>query len=299
MEPRARHRLRPLALLPAAAVLVSACKLYLPGTEDSEGDTGVRFLIAPTPHAAVRDLELPVEAVELERSDGEEHRIDFEAPVTVSFAADLDAGFLDTEVFASESLPVGEYRRLTLRVDADAVFFVPADTGQAEALVLPGDGRLNYESEFQLEAGDDETLVLQPDLHSGLSFDGNEFSLGTSHIITTTARSGGLSFLDLPACPEPGVYLFEGFDQDPVDLGDGDGPFFSLWLEEAGTSLADVRYVPSGKYSVIPACNVGTENLGSGDGTEFREDDAVNVEVEDEMCITVEFGSGAGSAEQC
>ena len=78
MEPRKKQLLRRLALMLAAVVPLSACKLYIPETEGGSGEGDVSFSIQETPHQeqfgadlAIDGVELAIEAVELERTDGE------------------------------------------------------------------------------------------------------------------------------------------------------------------------------------------------------------------------------------
>lgn len=301
MESRNTHWLRPLALVSAAAVVLSACKLYLPETDD-EGDGEVTFAIQEVPHAPVSRVVLAVEAVELERANGNVREVDLSGnPQTVDLLpADEVADPQARVVFSRESLPAGEYQRLTLVVDTGNSFVDSPVTGASRDLILADGGdRLDFDASFRLEGDDVEELVLAIDLHAGLRANDDDYELAAEHFITTDASSGLLEFPVLPGCPgadELGLYFFEGEDRNARELGDGDGPWFSMRPETNRPGFS-VPYVPSGTYTVWYTCDADEDEPDAINGIGFEE--SLNLDIEDERCSRLEFGGPRGEPGSC
>ncbi|QIT54310.1 DUF4382 domain-containing protein [Aquisalimonas sp. 2447] len=297
MESRNTHWLRPLALVSAAAVVLSACKLYLPETDD-EGDGEVTFAIQEVPHAPVSRVVLAVEAVELERANGNVREVDLSGnPQTVDLLpADEVADPQARVVFSRESLPAGDYQRLTLVIDTEqsTVTNLAGGTVPVEAA---GDGeRLDVESNFRLDGEGGEELILTVDLHLGLKEVDGRFELEPGRFVTTDATSGSLLIRQRPPCSELGLYFYEGENQDAAELGATDAPWFTL-RPESQRSDVFMPYFPSGEYTVWYTCEADQDSPDSVDGIEFEESE--NLEVEDGRCSQLEFDGGPGEPGTC
>lgn len=296
MEPRAKHRLRPLALLPAAALLLSACKLYLPETDD-HGEGDVAFIIQETPHQGVAQVSLVIEAVELERANGD--------VLDVAISDDLPFDLIPLDpvddpqgivVFTEESFPAGDYERLTLVIDTEQGTVTDLGQGSFPLESSRGGERLDFESGFRVDGEGSEELVLTVDLHAGLQDVDERFELEPEGFITTNAASGSLLVEQRPTCPELGLYFYEGENRGNAELGGSDGPWFTL-RPESGRSDVFMPYFPSGEYTVWYTCEADQDSPDSIDGIEFEESE--NLNVEDGRCSQLEFGGGPGEPGTC
>ena len=295
MESRNTHWLRPLALVSAAAVVLSACKLYLPETDD-DGEAEVRFAVQQTPHQGVLQVGLVIDSVELERDNGDVHEVDVSGDPDpfelIPFSQTGDPQVFT--VFGGEPLPGGDYSRLTLVIDTDASF-VESAVGVSSLEPADGGDQLNFESDFRLEAESDEELVLTVDVHAGLREGTDRYQLEPTHFLTTNATSGSVDVVR-PACPELGLYFHRGENQSARELGDGDGPWFTL-RPEMGRSEVFVPYFPSDTYTLWYTCEADADDPETIDGVEFEQ--SLNLGIDDGRCSFLEFDGPRGEPGTC
>ncbi|MBB6093694.1 hypothetical protein HNQ60_002575 [Povalibacter uvarum] len=277
-----------LAIYLSAAALLAGC----------EGAVTVDMSAAAPADRQITSVAVDVAGLEFERSDGSTEKLEFTSSLPTDLIDVLDTD--DLRLFTDESLPDGTYTgvRLLFDEDIDATVFHATD-GEFPLLYAEGDFA---DVDFTVAEDDrtNESISLMMDLRRSLTFndDDDEYTLTPSLRAVRTAEAGQISGTVVATCPfgsslaEGGaVYLYQGEDIDPDDVGSGGTqPFATTAVSfNFGTQATySLRLLPPGDYTVALTCNGEIDEPGSDEDVSFVS--TANVTV-DEDSVTYDFGS--------
>ncbi|MFV8834865.1 DUF4382 domain-containing protein [Aquisalimonas sp.] len=293
---RTRRRTALIAAFGVAAV-VAGCNLeWSAGT--GSGDAEVALRMPEEPSAELASAQVVIEAVTLEGDSGA-HEVELDPAVTVELVSELgDQAPPAAVVFSGERVPAGDYDAVSLRVDT-AGSSVTTATGDSEGLELADSGdAVTFEDAFTITGSGGDEMVLDVDLPAALRADGGGYALHGEGVVTTASRSGLVLFAAFPACSSldgRGVYLYRGFDADPVPMGGGNGPLFSLRV--GGLPSFTLAYMPAGRYTAAWTCAADEDDPDTDNPIDFKPPE--NLEVEPGACTLIEPDGGQGEPGSC
>ncbi len=289
--------LRPLAAatLLAMTLGIAGCNSSGSGSGDETGSFTLRVGDAPVDGATGVWIEFT--GVELKREGASPFSIDFETARSIELLATRDG--TPELLVEGETIDAGEYEWVRLKVNAeqgviDSYIEFP---GEQHPLFIPSGAQtgLQLVSGFTVTHGGGVDFTIDIDLRRSIFAPPG---LGGSYLLRPALRMvdtnevgaiAGTVFPELrPADCSPGVYVYEGTDVEPGDIGgDGNEPLVSVTVDELGEY--EIHYLAAGDYTVAYTCDSDEDDPDSADELAF--DPVRNTEVTAGSTTTVDFGA--------
>ncbi|SEP09250.1 DUF4382 domain-containing protein [Aquisalimonas asiatica] len=294
---RTRRAAAGLTVVLIGGAVIAGCNLeWSAGTAGDR--TEITLRMPEEPSVDLASVRLVIESVTLDGDPGV-HEVELDEAVTVELVSELgDPAPPSAIVFSGERVPAGEYDAVSLRVDVAASSVTTAG-GASRGLELADSGdAVTFEDAFTISDSSSDDVVVDVDLPSALRGDGGDYTLHGDGVVTTASRSGLVLFAAFPFCTPSdgrGVYLYPGFDADPVPMGGGNGPLFSLRVGDL--SSLTLAYMPAGRYTAAWTCAADDDDPAADDSIAFEARE--NLEVEPGACTLVEPDGGRGEPGSC
>ncbi|MCL7946136.1 DUF4382 domain-containing protein [Marinobacter sp. ATCH36] len=286
------HSLK-LFTVTALASALAACGGSGGGDSGSTGTAS--FNLTDAAVDSVQEVNLTIVGLELQPADGE--RISFEVNNPENLQninlLDLQDGAVET-LLADQELPSGSYEWIRLKLGDESTFSVIDDNGgtndlfvpsgnqrglQTSGFVVPAGGSANFTIDFDVR----KSLINPPGLNSYLLkpvlrlVDNAE--VGT---IKGTIGQTLLATCDNANAYAGGVYIFEGTDVTPDDLGSENEPLVVAPVDtEIGEYDYTAAFLPAGDYTVAYTCDMDERQDAEGNMIDENLDftSGVNAEV--------------------
>lgn len=262
--------------LPAISLL-ALLSLLLAGCQ---GAVTADLATDPPADPQVSSVTVDVQGLEFERSDGSTRKLEFTTAQRLELI-ELDANGDAFRLFTNEALPEGSYTGVRLLIDTEDTGTVSRSDGTQYPLQIGEGEPANVNFTVSKDKASREDLVLSLDLRRSLSFDTDtgEYML-TPRLRAvpagTAARIDGTVDQSCPAGTSldsgGAVYLFEGHDVEPDDVGSGIEPYATTAVM---TSLFDsqftyaLRFLPPGDYTIALTCNGEDDDPTTNDDVTF------------------------------
>ena len=273
-----------IAVLGSVLLLLNACEDL-----DDRGDLSVGITDAPVDNAETLVIEF--DGIELQPAEGNRVEIEFEPPKAVDLLA-LTGGEREL-LIEDESLEVGSYSSLRLRVNADEDgeldSFITINGAMTELCLGSGaDSALLINQSFEIKRREELDFTIDFDLRRSVHQpeDDDCFELQPVLRLIETDNSGSISgivdstFLSERSClPEQGgvvVYVYAGSDTTPDDVdGVSPEPLTSarVILDDAGNFSYRAGFLEPNGYTVALTCEANQDDPEDDDDIQF---DAVN-----------------------
>lgn len=257
-------------LVCAGAVLISACE-----------DGRITLSVTDAPIDFAEEVVVQFSAVAFERDDGTRDVVEFDTPRRIDLA--LLTGELSEVLVDDQPLPASGYRAVEFSIDG-------SETGQDSYVQFTNGERLPL---FVPEAFEDDLRVLADFTidEEGSVAATVDFDLRRSLFVVDDARvelrpalrfivdqdAGSVTgtiadnLLQQASCT-PAVYVYEGSDVAPDDVGSGDGPISSAIVTTDANS-DDRRYtigfLKAGDYTLALTCDAGDDEPDEDDDIAF------------------------------
>lgn len=293
------HR-KPMVWLFAGA-LVSGCggdgSSSSGGTPSSGTSSGeVTVSITDAPVEDVTQVFVTFDAITFKRADeeeGEAETITLDAPIQVELTA--LTGENVAPLVEDQSLAAGEYDWLRLRViEGGTDTYAVLDDSSQVPLTIPSNAQtgLKVVRGFTVPQSGNLSVTLDFDLRKSLVRRGNNNDLRLKPVlrmvqddqvgvVSGTVNSTSLSGWCADVQTFAGfVYLFEGADQTPDDLGSNDEPLVTASVEFDEDDAAyefSIAFLEGGNYTLAFHCQDGADDPEDDDDLTF--DDIQNVTV--------------------
>lgn len=256
MRARIRHLLLP------AALLLTAC---------DQGEITVHLTDAPADDL-IR-FEVGIAGVDVAHTDGETTSFDFNPPRVVDIVP-LRGGNSITLIDAAR-IDADDFEAVTVRfaeIPNTGTGFPAARQNQTQLDIRHESEEGRAEIAFSISDFGSETILLDLDLRRSVREDDDDIAnnrlrfnpqlrgvvVGDAGAIAGTL---GPAILNRAQCV-PGVYVFEGFDQEPTALGSDDPPLVSKVprnINIAGTPYR-IEALNDGEYTVAVTCDAGVDD---------------------------------------
>ncbi|KPP99204.1 DUF4382 domain-containing protein [Marinobacter sp. HL-58] len=276
----------------ALASALAACGGGGSGDGDSTGTAS--FDLTDAAVDSVQAVNITVVGVELQPADGERISFDVENPDLENInLLDLQNGSVEA-LLSDQELPAGEYEWIRLKLGDQSTFTVIDDNGGTNDLFVPsGDQRGLQTSGFVVPAGGTVNFTIDFDVRKSLV---NPPGLN-SYLLKPVLRlvdnaevgtiKGTIGQTLLSTCEDAnsyagGVYIYEGSDVTPDDLGSENEPLVVAPVDtESGDYDYTAAFLPAGDYTVAYTCDM--DERQDEDGNMIDEDldftPGVNAEV--------------------
>lgn len=269
-------------LLPAGVLLLTAC---------DEGS--IRLSVTDAPADEVEAVVVQFAAVEFENSAGDWERIEIEPPLRVDLLA--LRGQASRTLIEAEDLPAEQYRTIRFDIEADGNggdSYVDEADGSRVALELEGgeNSKPSVSFRFNLDEGDDIALTVDFDLRKALL---EPEGFGDPYLLRSELRvveddqvgsvSGTVASSLIGSACEPALYVFDGEDADPDDIGSANEPVTSVGLVRSNGSSGvnyNIGFLEAGRYTLALTCEAHDDRPDADDDISF--DRERNFEIEEE-----------------
>lgn len=286
-------RSRVARTLPAAAMLLALLTSACGSGDGSDAATASaapstasgRITLAITDAVVDEAAAVVVEftGVEIKAvGNGPAEVFDFEEPRQIDLLA-LEGGGSEI-LLDSEMLPAGDYEWIRLKVNAGregSDSYVDLDDGSRHALFIPSGNQtgLKLVNGFTVAAGREVDFTIDFDLRrsvikppglQGLYLLKPALRL-VDNIQVGTIEGEVAAAIAATDCT-PAVYVYQGFDAEPDDLGSDAGPYVTAAVkmdEATGAFEYRVAFVPAGDYTVALTCDALDDDPEADDEIEF------------------------------
>lgn len=288
----------------ALAAAVAACGGGSSGSDDSATGTA-SFGLTDAAVDSVQEVNITVVGVELQPAEGDRISFDVENPENLENInlLDLQNGSVET-LLTDQELPAGDYEWIRLKLGDESTFSVVDDNGGTNDLFIPsGNTRGLQTSGFVVPAGGSASFTIDFDVRKSLV---NPPGL-ESYLLKPVLRlvdnaevgtiKGTIGQTLLSACSDPntyvgGVYIFEGTDVTPDDLGSENEPLVVAPVDtETGDYDYTAAFLPAGNYTVAYTCDMDERQDEDGNmiDEELEFSPSVNAEVIEGEVNTVDL----------
>ena len=253
--------------------------------------------ITDAPIDGAAEVWVQFDGVELKPKSGSAILVPFDKPMKINLLA--LQGMNSAQMLFNETLPSGEYNWIRLLVTA-------ADDGVLDSYIVLNDGSMN---DLDIPSGDETGLKIIgglnviPNTPTNMTID---FDLRQSITVTGTGAfklspvlklikdknagsiigSVDISVLTGPDCSDAdpatnnAIYLYDGFDVTPDDVGSNPGPVASAIVSlnnATGTYDYSFGFIPFGQYTTAFTCQADLDDPKSNDAITFSS--TMNVEL--------------------
>ncbi len=267
-------------------------------SDEATGAFTLRITDAPVDRATAVVVEFT--GVELQRAGGERENIDFATAISIDLLQTQN-GNAET-LLANESIPAGDYQWIRLKVNAVQGMvdsYIDLEDGSRHPLFVPSGAQsgLQLVRGFTVAQGSLVDFTIDFDLRKSVFAPPG---LGGSYILRPALRivdNNAVGVISGTVFPEllgvdcsPGVYVYEGANATPGDMGtQADGasePLASVRVDEMGTY--SVHYVAAGNYTVAFTCDADLD-IPEEYNPEVAFPELANVTVTANQTTTVNF----------
>lgn len=298
-------RYRNIVFLAGATALLSlgACGGSSPeGFEETPDPFGtITLAVTDSPVDEAAKVVVEFTGVEIKASNDEQPEVfDFDDARQIDLLA-LDGGG-SAILLADESLPAGEYEWIRLKVNAgqDASdSYIELDDGSQHPLFIPSGNEtgLKLVEGFTVDAGGGVDFTIDFDLRRSVI---RPPGLGGTYLLKPALRlvnnfavgaiEGEVAAAIVTTDCSAAVYVFEGFDASPDDVGSDAGPFSTtgVYLDDTtGAYRYRADFLPEGSYTAVLTCQAIDDEAESNEDIDFVE--AKNATVAAGEAVTVDF----------
>lgn len=232
------------------------------GSIDS-GETGsVSVGLTDAPVDSAQEVNIEVTALVLQPSDGERRRFELEFPEPINLL-DLQGGAFES-LISNEEVPAGGYNWMRIELGDDNTVVVD---GGIHQLTTPS-ARGVQTSGFTVPAGGEVSFTIDFDVRKSLvnPVGQNSYRLkpvlrlvdnSETGIITGTV-AGELITEECGDALTPefagNVYIHEGANAQPDDIGSANEPLVAVPVKENGDYTYTAAFIPAGDYTVSYTC---------------------------------------------
>lgn len=275
----------------ALAAGIAACG---GGSSDSASTGSVSVGLTDAPVDSAQEVNVEIEALVLQHSDGERSRFEFDMPEPVNLL-ELNGGTVMT-LLEDEIVEAGDYSWMRLELGNGNTIVIdggiydlttPSARGvQTSGFVVPAGGEINLTIDFDVRKSivnpqnDPESYKLKPVLRLVDNTVVGEIS-GTvaGEVITAQCSAEDAASIDTY---NGSIYIHEGFDSTPDDIGSDNEPLVAVPVGfEADQYVYTAAFIPAGNYTVSYTC--GDDKIETVEGAPSDDDiifvGARNVEV--------------------
>lgn len=264
-------------------------------------DTGtITLSLTDAPIDRATRVVVQIEAAEFVRNDGGSQRFDFNPPLRPDVYA-LRNG-LSLRLIDSADLETGDYRSLRLFLrggDNASDSFIALNDGSINALRLTGvgadAGSVEIAQSFKVDRGDRLAFTVDFNLRASVlepAASGQAFRLRPALRIVNDDRvgivTGSIADSRVPDGCSPAVYIYDGADATPDDVGSATPPL-SAAIPTLNTLTGQREYrlafLPPGRYTLALTCAAADDNPETNDSIGFGA--PVNLEVESGRTTTI------------
>lgn len=248
----------------------------------------------------VSNVTVDVKGLEFERSDGTTKKLE------LTSAQRLELIELDSNdafrLFTDEALSEGSYTGVRLLLEDDDDGSVSRSDGTQYPLQTAEGDYAAVDFTVEKDKASRESFALSLDLRRSLRYDSEarEYTLTPQLRVAPASAAGEINGTVDITCPtgtslESGgaVYLFEGHDVEPDDVGSGVEPYATTAVM---TSLFDssfrysLRFLPAGDYTIAVTCNGNDDAPDADDDVKFVR--SVNVTLKDSQTLEENLTTG-------
>ncbi|MEO9586076.1 MULTISPECIES: DUF4382 domain-containing protein [Marinobacter] len=230
----------------------------------SRGETGsVSVGLTDAPVDSAQQVNIEVTALVLQPSDGERRRFELELPAPVNLL-DLQGGSFESLV-TDEEVPAGNYNWMRIELGDDNTVLL--DDGSSHILTTPS-ARGVQTSGFTVPAGGEVSLTIDFDVRKSLVNPVGQDSYRLKPVLRLVDNSevgtiegtvaGELITQECGDVMTPefagNVYVHEGSDAVPDDIGSENEPLVVAPVDENGTYTYTAAFIPAGEYTVSYTC---------------------------------------------
>lgn len=287
----------------ALAAAVAACGGG--GSSDSESTGTMSLGLTDAAVDSVQEVNITVVGVELQPAEGDRISFDVDNPENLENInlLDLQNGSVET-LLTDRELPAGDYEWIRLKLGDESTFSVVDDNGGTNDLFIPsGNTRGLQTSGFVVPAGGSASFTIDFDVRKSLV---NPPGL-ESYLLKPVLRlvdnaevgtiKGTIGQTLLSTCENTGayaggVYIFEGTDVTPDDLGSENEPLVVAPVDtETGDYDYTAAFLPAGGYTVAYTCDMDERQDEDGNmiDEELEFSPSVNAEVIEGEVTTVDL----------
>lgn len=265
----------------ACSALLAACGGGSGSDEPQYGKITLGVTDAPVDGAAKVVVEFTGVEIKAVGEPGPEI-FDFATPRQIDLLA-LEGGGSEV-LLRDEVVPAGNYEWIRLKVNAGRTAsdsYVDLDDGSRHALFIPSGNQsgLKLIRGFTVGAGSTTDFTIDFDLRRSVvrppGQDG-EFVLKPVLRLVDSLQVGTLTGIVAPtlvtADCTPAVYVFNGSDITPDDLGGTTEPFVTARVVQSETTGAyeyRIGFMPVGAYTVSLTCDADLDDVETNDTIEF------------------------------
>ncbi len=259
------------------------------GSSSSAGETGsISVGLTDAPVDSAREVNIEVTALVLQPSDGERSRFELEFPEPINLL-DLQGGAFETLV-SDEEVPAGDYNWMRIELGDDNTVLI--DDGTTHLLTTPS-ARGVQTSGFTVPAGGEVSFTIDFDVRKSLVNPVGQEGYKLKPVLRLVDNAevgtirGTVGQTLLATCENAtvyagGVYIFEGSDVTPDDLGSENEPLVVAPVDtETGEYDYTAAFLTAGNYTVAYTCDM--DERQDGDDNMIDEDldftSGVNAEV--------------------
>lgn len=281
-------------------VALSGCEWEF-GTVDEDEEGRLSLELADAPVDDLTEVNITVTGVEIKPSDEDALVFTFDEPETYDLL-ELQNGET-AQLLSNEDVPAESYEwvRLNLSSDSGAHYVVGEDGGRY-SLAIPSGAQsgLQVNAGFSLEEDEDIELTLDFDVRKSV-VDANStladyllrpvLRLVINDEVGSIAGTVDESTVIAVECDNAQgyaglVYVYDGADVSPDDLGSGTEPVVAVPVtdeDDPGTYRYEATLLSEGNYTVSYSCDI--DNNDFDEELEFVEPESVEVEAGEEAEI--------------
>lgn len=274
------------------------------GSSSSAGGTGSLSVgLTDAPVDSAQEVNIEVTALVLQPSDGERSRFELEFPAPINLL-DLQGGAFEA-LITDEEVSAGSYNWMRIELGDDNSVVIDNDSGSGTYPLTTPSARGVQTSGFTVPAGGEVSLTIDFDVRKSLVnpvgqsgyrlkpvlrlVDNSEVGMieGTVAGELITQECGDAFTAEFAG----NVYVHEGTDATPDDIGSENEPLVVVPVDENGTYTYTAAFIPAGDYTVSYTCG---DDLIENDQGEPSDDDinftgAQNVTVVADQTATADF----------
>ena len=276
-----------LFFLLATAAVLTGCKGSVTLDMAADGPADTRIV----------DINTELVGVEFQRSDGTTRKIEFTESEPIDLMQLVD-GQNSIRLLTSEEIPEGSYTGVRLIFDNEQDATVTRFDGTQYDLSITEAEYAPVEFTIKKDRTTRENLWVMLDLRQSLilSDDGRDYTLTPVLRTAEAEEAATLTGLVNVTCPtsttlnQPAVYLYEGRNVVPNDIGSPVTPFATSRIFNdpfSGQFGYALRYLPSGDYTISFVCRSNDDDPAVDDDIEFIR--TANIALDDAETRTYDF----------